>query len=198
MKPLFFSIHIQKQSGRIPHGSCALPLLRIRHFRSLGLVIPQKTYQLIGIDPDFPIPLFLRFVKDQLYAEMEMNLIDIIDIFRGAVAGMPHVSNDIPGRYNASFLESFRKRIILPQVRVVIITFFVKAPDSDAPAAILIPAKSLHISGLDCNDGCTDMDIILYKQVCQKLRNNFPGVFLHHIYYAAYLLYAALTFTWLI
>ena len=44
---------------------------------------------------------------------------------------------------------------------IVVVTLFIKAADSDAPAAVLIPAKGFHVTGLHSDDGCTDLYIIL-------------------------------------
>ncbi len=88
---------------------------------------------------------------------MEMDSLDIIGILLGAVAGMAHVSDHIPGSDHAAFLQIQRIGEILTQVGVIVVAFTVKASDADPPAAVLVPAESLHVAGFHTYDGCADL-----------------------------------------
>ena len=48
---------------------------------------------------------------------------------------------------------------------IVVVTLFIKAADSDAPAAVLIPAKGFHVTGLHGDDGYTDLAHHVVSQV---------------------------------
>ena len=146
----------------------------------------QKPDQLVTVDPYLIVSFFLRFVKDQLNAKVQMVRIDVIDIFRGTVSRPSQISDYVSRLYNRSFFQIFRIGDILPQVGVIVIPFSVKASDTDAPAAVLIPAQRLHVSGFDCNDrrpylsqqimpqvvpavsiasGCAEIIIILVRKI---------------------------------
>ena len=75
---------------------------------------------------------------------MQMRLVDIVHILRGAVAGSAHITNHIPGLHDTPFLQIESVRKAFPQMGVIVIPLFVKAPDTDPPAAVLVPAKSFH------------------------------------------------------
>ena len=107
----------------------------------------QKQNQLIRINPDLIVAILLRFVENQLDAEVQMGDIDIAGVFRCAAAGMSHIADDVSGSYGTAFGQSERVRVILTQMGVVIIPFMVKAADSDPPAAVLVPAKRFYGSG---------------------------------------------------
>ncbi len=77
---------------------------------------------------------------------MEVDGIDVIRVFFGAVAGVSHVADDVSGSDHASFFKIKGIREVLAQVGIVIVALAVKAADADAPSAILIPAKGFHIA----------------------------------------------------
>ena len=88
---------------------------------------------------------------------MEMYCLNVVHILRGAVTGVSHVTDHIPGSHHAALLKPLRIRIVLAQMRIVIVPLPVKAADADTPAPVLIPAQSLHITGLHRNDRCADL-----------------------------------------
>ena len=94
-----------------------------------------------------------------------MDRVDIVGVFLGAVAGMPHVPDHISGGDYAPFFQVKGVGKVLTQVGVVIISLAVKAADADAPAAVLIPAQGFHITGLNCHNGCTDLSHHVVPQV---------------------------------
>lgn len=91
---------------------------------------------------------------------MQMHLVNIIDIFRSTVSGMPHIADHIARRNQTSLCKSFRIGIILAQVGVVVIPLLVKAADAQPPAPVLVPANCFYVSGFDGNDWSADVDII--------------------------------------
>ena len=80
-----------------------------------------------------------------------MDDLDVVHIFLGGIARMSHVPDHIPGGHHAALLKPLSVGIVLAQVGVIIISLLVKASDPDTPAAVLIPAKGLHIAGLHGN-----------------------------------------------
>ncbi len=107
------------------------------------------------------IAVLLRFIKDQLHPPVKVHHFDVIDIFRIAVARMPHITDHIPGRHHTAFLQSLIVRKILAQMGIIVIPFPVKAADADPPSAIPVPSQRFYIAGFDGYDRRTDMDIIL-------------------------------------
>ena len=132
------------------------PLSGVAHLLCLLPVFRQKTGQGVKIDPDLIVALFLGLVKDQLQSPVKMRYFYIIDIFFGAVARMSHIADDVSGSDHASHLKTFRVRIVLPQMRIVIISSAIETADADAPAPVLVPAQSLHHAGLHTDDGRAD------------------------------------------
>lgn len=90
---------------------------------------------------------------------MEVDRVDVIGVFFGAISSVPHVANDVSGSDHASFFKIQGVREVLAQMGIVIIAFAVKAADTDAPAAVLIPAKRLHIARFNCDYGRTYRNI---------------------------------------
>ena len=86
-----------------------------------------------------------------------MHCIDIIRIFHFAVTGVSHIADHIPGSDNTPLFQFQSVREILAKVCVIIVTFAVKAPDADAPPAILVPAKGFHIAGFYRNNRCANL-----------------------------------------
>ena len=84
-----------------------------------------------------------------------MRHLDIVYILLRAVAGVSHVPYDISRRDSASLRKPLRIRIVLPEMRIVIIPSAVEAADADAPAAVLVPAQRLDSAGLDSRDRCS-------------------------------------------
>ena len=84
---------------------------------------------------------------------MEMGFINIVGVFCGAVAGAAQVTDNVHGLNNGTFLQVGLIRIIFPEVGVIVIPLLVKAPDTQPPAAVLIPADSFHSAGLYGNNG---------------------------------------------
>jgi hypothetical protein len=82
---------------------------------------------------------------------------DIVGIFGGAVTGSAEIADDITGLNDAADLQSFIIREILAKMSIIIIPLPIKAADTDPPAAVLVPAESLHITGLHGNDRGADL-----------------------------------------
>lgn len=122
-----------------------------------GSVFVQKPGEGIAVDPDLIVSFFLGFVEDKLHPPMEMDGFNVIHIFFGAIARVPHVADHIAGSYNAAFFESKGVWEILAQMGIVIIAFAIEAADANTPAPILVPAKGFHIAGLYCDDGRTNL-----------------------------------------
>ena len=88
---------------------------------------------------------------------MQMCLINVIHILCSAVACMPHITDDIPRKNDRTF---FQLRLVgksLPQMRIIIVSLFVKAADTDPPAPVLVPAQRLDISGFHTDYGRPDL-----------------------------------------
>ena len=116
---------------------------------------------MIAVHPDFVIALLLGFVKNELQPPVQMGDLDIVYVFFVAVAGVTHVTNYISCGHNAAFLQFFVIGEILSQMCIIIVALFIKAADSDAPAAVTIPAKRLDIARFYGNDWRTDVNIKL-------------------------------------
>ena len=84
---------------------------------------------------------------------MQVGFVDVIRVFRGAVAGAPEIADDIPGGDDAAFLQLALIGVILAQMGIIVVPFFVKAADAEPPSAVLIPADGFHIAGFDGDDG---------------------------------------------
>lgn len=136
-----------------------LPLPAFPHFLHRGTVLIQKARQIITVHPDLVVSLFLRLVKDQLQPEMQMNRIYVVDIFLRAVPGMPHIADHIPCRHDIALLQLFPVRIVLAQVRIIIVALPVKAADADAPSAVLVPTDRLYVAGFYGDDWGSDRNI---------------------------------------
>ena len=78
---------------------------------------------------------------------MKMDDFDIIDVFRFAIASVPHIADYLSGRHYAALLQIFAIREILAQVGVIIISLSVKAAYAQPPAPVLVPPDGLHITG---------------------------------------------------
>ena len=87
---------------------------------------------------------------------MQMHNLDIIHILLVAVACVSHIADHISRCDVVPLLESFGVRSVLAQVCIVVIPLLVKAADADAPSAVAIPTKRLHVAGLDCDDWRAD------------------------------------------
>ena len=57
---------------------------------------------------------------------MKMDDFDIIDVFRFAIARVPHIADYLSGRHYAALLQIFAVREILAQVGVIIISLSVR------------------------------------------------------------------------
>lgn len=90
-----------------------------------------------------------------------MGHLNVVDIFLGAIASVAHIANYITCRHNTAFFQSFRIRIVLPKMRIVVIALLIKTSDTDTPAAVTVPADGFYIAGFDCYDGCADLNIKL-------------------------------------
>ena len=89
-------------------------------------IIAEQLGQLEKIDPNLIVALFLTFIKNQLQAKMQMAVFDPVDIFFGAIAGPPHVADNIPGHNNLTFLKTGSKRPVFAQVGIIIVTAAIK------------------------------------------------------------------------
>ena len=75
-----------------------------------------------------------------------MGLIDIVGVFRAAVAGAAQVTNHIPGLHHGPFLQTGLIGIVFTEVGVIIVPLVVKTADAQPPAAVLVPSDGLHIT----------------------------------------------------
>ena len=80
------------------------PLLRFIVALYFRAVLGEKSGQFVAADPYLVIPFPLGFVKNQLQAEVQMILINVIRILFRAVAGSAYISDDIPCLHHRSFL----------------------------------------------------------------------------------------------
>ena len=56
-------------------------------------------------------------------------------------------------------------RVVFPQMRIVIIAFFVKTADAEPPAAVLVPADGFHLTGFYGNDWGTHLSHHIMSQM---------------------------------
>ena len=133
----------------IDHVTGTFPLFCALDFCHITAVTVEEFGQLIAVHPDLVISFFLGFVENKLKSPVQMYRLDIIDIFFRAVTGVSHIADHVPRRDHAAFLKSFRIRVILAQVGIIIVSAAVEAADADAPAAVLVPAERLHDAGFD-------------------------------------------------
>ena len=75
---------------------------------------------------------------------MKMTGVDVIDVFGGAVSGAAYITNDVSGVNDLALCQINLVRAVLPQMGIVVISLFIKTPNTDAPAAVLIPAHHLY------------------------------------------------------
>jgi len=142
--------------GRVRHLVNPEPLFGLLILFGQRAVSGKKTGECVAVDPDLVVSFLLGLVKDQLEAEMEMDGFDVVGVFHGAVARMPHIADHVSGGYDASLLQVKGVGEVLPQVCVIVIALFVKAADSDPPSPVLVPAKGLHIAGFHGHYGSPD------------------------------------------
>ena len=91
------------RSGNILRLVYPRPFFGAVYFYSFALVLSQKFYQFVAVDPDLMVTFFLGFVKDQFQAEVEVGLFNIVGVFFGTVAGTAHIADDIPGLDETAF-----------------------------------------------------------------------------------------------
>ena len=130
---------------------------------------------LIHIYPDLIVTILLGFIKDELHANMQMCLVNVVDIFFGAVTGMSHVTDHIPCQHYRPFLQFRLIGKSLPQMGIVIIPFLIKTADSNAPASILIPTKRLHISRFHTDHWCSHLPLSLIHILSNERIHHFPA-----------------------
>ena len=150
---------------RICHFTGSTPFFAILDFHHFTAVAVKEFGQFIAVHPYLVIPFLLRLVEDQLQPPMKMYHFNIVDILLGAVTGMSHVTDHIPCGDYTTLLKSFRIRIILTKMRIVIIPLTVKTADADTPAAILVPTEGLHNAGFDTDDRRTDLSHHVMSQM---------------------------------
>lgn len=80
------------------------PLLRALYLLHCRLVFGKEPYEVIAVDPDFVSLCPPCFIKDQFNPVVEVYFLNIIDIFLSAVAGMPHIPDDISRGYRIALL----------------------------------------------------------------------------------------------
>ena len=117
----------------------------------------------------------MGFVENQLHAEMQVRGFKIIGVFGGAVAGPAEISDDIARLYHRPDLEGFIIGEIFAEMGVIIVAFFIKAADSDPPAAVLIPAQRLDRAALHRDDRGADRAHHVVAQVL-ALKSIGPAV----------------------
>ena len=55
----------------------------------------EQTDDIIDIDPNLRIALLLAFIKDQLHTKMQVDCLDIVDIFLIGVACTAHIADEV-------------------------------------------------------------------------------------------------------
>ena len=90
--------------GRIFHLEMPEPFFGFGVFFRKGPVFVQEARQRIAVDPDFIVPFFLGFVKNKLQSPVEVDGLDVVDIFLLAVAGVAHIADHVSGCHHAAFL----------------------------------------------------------------------------------------------
>ena len=113
----------------------------------------QKLCEGVKIDPDLIRTILCFFIENQLHAEMKVGCINIVGVLFQAVAGLPHIPDYLAGCDGLADVQIFHIRVIFLQVRVVVIPFLVKTPDSDPPASILIPTDGFDDSSFRGHNG---------------------------------------------
>ena len=110
-------------------------------------VIAEKSDDIIHIDPYFGITFFLTLVKHQLHTKMQVDGFNIIGIFLIRIAGAAHKADHIPRLDDLALIHILGKGRVLLQVGIIIVTLGIKGTDTDAPAAVAIPAEGFHDAG---------------------------------------------------
>lgn len=72
-------------------------------------------------------------------------------IFRAAVASVAKVTDCLTGGDSVAFFNAFGERFVFSQVGVVVITQSIIASNTNAPAAIPVPAKFGDCPAFDCD-----------------------------------------------
>ena len=73
------------------------------YFYGLTLVLLQKFYQFVAVDPDLVVTFFLGFIKNQLQTEVEVGFFNVVGVFFGAVAGAAHIADNVSGLDETAF-----------------------------------------------------------------------------------------------
>ena len=94
----------------------------------------QEADNLVYVNPNFTVTLLLTFVKNQLQAKVQVDGLNVVDIFMGGVSGAAHEADDLAGLDLISLLEAGGEGGVLLQMGVVIVAPFIKTADADTPA----------------------------------------------------------------
>lgn len=84
---------------------------------------------------------------------MEVGFVNIVGIFLAAVAGTPHIADNIPSLHPTSNLQVRLVGVVFPQVSIVVIAFIVEGTNPNSPSSILIPSKGFYDAGFYGDDG---------------------------------------------
>ena len=84
---------------------------------------------------------------------MEGWCVDVVGIFRSAVAGAAQIADHVSGLDIGTLREIGLVGVVFAQMGVVIVTFLIQAADPNPPAAIGVPANGFHIAGLYGDNG---------------------------------------------
>ena len=87
----------------------------------------------------------------------EGGFVNIIGIFRCAVAGTPQIADNVSGLDDGSLLSDRTDKGNFCADGHSSNTVFVKAADAKPPAAVLVPANGFHNSGFDGNNGSSGL-----------------------------------------
>ena len=83
---------------------------------------------------------------------MQVGRGNVVGVFRRTVSGAPEIADDVPGCDGAADFKVALVGIIFPEMGVIVIPLFVKAADTNAPAAVLVPAQGFDGSRLHGDD----------------------------------------------
>ena len=82
----------------------------------------QQPHQIIDIDPDFGQTFLLAFVKNQLHTEMQMDSLDVIDVFLIGIPRTAHESNQVTCLHGVTNFKAVSEGLILLKMRIIIVT----------------------------------------------------------------------------
>ena len=98
------------------------PFPAVSCFLHTAAMIGQQPDDVIHIDPDLGITLFLALIEYQFHTKMQMNRFDVIHIFLIGITGTAHKADEIPSLDHIAYFQPLRKGPVLLQMGIVVIT----------------------------------------------------------------------------